>query len=540
MDPASEREILWSQICGPWDVLIIGGGIVGAGLLRESARLGLKALLVEANDFGSGTSSRSSKLVHGGLRYLSTGQVKLTVESVHERQRLLHEGQGLIEPIEFLLPGYHGDHPPTWMFGLGLAIYDTIAMRWQHDHHSPQEMCGLVRGLNPRELKGGYRFFDAQTDDARLVLRVLQEAVHAGGSALNYARVEQLLRESSGRVCGAGLHDLAGDRTAEVTAAVVINATGAWADDLRKEIGQRPRLRKLRGSHLVFSREKLPTQQVISFLHPRDDRPVMVLPWEGATLIGTTDVDHPDAMATDPAISDSEVDYLMEGLKYIFGSLDVTLDDVISTFSGIRSVLDTGRANPSKESRDEVLWNEKGLITITGGKLTMFRRMAQDTLRFVRQSLPNHPWPDPKARVLDELDQAAIDLAMESGGALDQCSKLRLLGRYGVHSADLLRAASPGELDAVCGSPTLWAELRWAVQAEQVVHLDDLLLRRTRLGLLLPEGASQILAQVRGLCQQELGWDDSRWQAEEQAYQDLWQRAYTLPLEMCSTPQVSA
>jgi glycerol-3-phosphate dehydrogenase len=540
MDPASEREMLWSQVSGPWDVLIIGGGIVGAGLLRESARLGLKALLVEANDFGSGTSSRSSKLVHGGLRYLSTGQVKLTVESVHERQRLLHEGQGLIEPIEFLLPGYYGDRPPAWMFGLGLAIYDTIAMRWQHDHHSPQDMCKLVSGLNPHDLKGGYRFFDAQTDDARLVLRVLQEAVHDGGSTLNYARAEQLLRDRSGRICGAGLHDLAGDRTAEVIAGVVINATGAWADELRKEIGQRPRLRKLRGSHLIFSREKLPTEQVISFLHPRDDRPVMVLPWEGATMIGTTDVDHPDAMTTDPVISTSEVDYLMEGLQYIFGSLDVTLDDVISTFSGIRSVLDTGRANPSKESRDEVLWNEKGLITITGGKLTMFRRMAQDTLRFVRQSLPNQPWPDRKARVLDELDQAAIDLAMESSGALDQSSKLRLLGRYGIHSADLLRAAQPGDLEAVGGTPTLWAELRWTVQAEQVIHLDDLLLRRTRLGLLLPDGASQIMARVRGLCQQELGWDDRRWQDEELAYQNLWQCAYTLPLEMRSIPKVPA
>jgi glycerol-3-phosphate dehydrogenase len=538
MNPANDRDLLWNELSGPWDVLIVGGGIVGVGLLREAVRLGLKALLVEAHDFGSGTSSRSSKMVHGGLRYLSNAQIKLTMDSVRERQRLLHEGQGLIEPLEFLLPGYRGDRPPSWMFGLGLAIYDMLAMRWQHTHHSPEEMCAMVPGLNPQDLLGGYRFFDAQADDARLVLRVLHEAMHAGGKALNYARVESLLRDRAGHVRGVGLQDLAGERTAEVTAGVVINATGAWADQLRQQVGRRPRLRQLRGSHLVFPREKLPLDQVVSFLHPRDNRPVFAFPWEGVTLLGTTDVDHRLAMATDPAISQDEVDYLMEGLTYIFDSTGLTINDVISTFSGIRSVLDTGRTNPSKESRDEVLWNEAGLITITGGKLTMFRRMAQDTLRFVRLALPGHPWPDARARTLDELDQAAFDLALE-GGSLDSTVKLRLLGRYGVHSADLLRASRPGELESACGTVNLWVEVRWALQSEQVVHLDDLMLRRTRLGLLLPAGGSEALPRVRTLCQAELGWDDGRWQAEEATYRALWRRAYSLPGELDSSNEVS-
>ncbi|TLN23365.1 FAD-dependent oxidoreductase, partial [bacterium] len=262
-------------------------------------------------------------------------------------------------------------------------------------------------------------------------------------------------------------------------------------------------------------------------------------PWEGATLIGTTDVDHREAMSTDPAISAGEVDYLMEGLDYIFGASGLTANDVLSTFSGIRSVLDTGQANPSKESRDEVLWNENGLITITGGKLTMFRRMAQDTLRFVRLALPGRPWPDGRARTLDPLDQAAFDLALE-GASLDEALKLRLLGRYGVHAADLLRASRPGELDAVAGTPSLWAELRWAVQAEHVVHLEDLLLRRTRLGLLLPDGGAEVLPGARVLCQEELGWSDWRWQAEENAYRALWQRAYSLPQAVQLPVEVSA
>ncbi len=528
MDPASEREMLWAQISGPWDVLIIGGGIVGAGLLRETARLGLKALLIEAHDFGSGTSSRSSKLVHGGFRYLATGRIKLTADSVRERQRLLREGQGLIEPTEFLTPAYCGDRPPGWLFGMGLAVYDSIALRWQHSRFNADQMRKLVPGLNPNALLGGYRFYDAQTDDARLVLRVLHEAVHAGGKAVNYARAESLLRGPSGRVCGVAVRDLAGGRSAEVTAGVVINATGAWADELRGQVGQRPRLRRLRGSHLVFPYEKLPVRQVISFCHPRDHRFVFALPWEGVTLLGTTDVDHQESMTTDPAISLDEVNYLMEGLEYIFDSPRPTLDDVIATFSGIRSVLDTGKANPSKEPRDEVLWNENGLITITGGKLTMFRHMAQDTLRFVRTELPGRPQPDPKSRTLDELDPTAVNSALE-GSKLDAAVKLRLLGRYGVHAADLLRTAQPGDLQPVAGTPNLWAELRWAAQSEQVIHLEDLMLRRTRLGLQLPGGGAEFLPRIRALCQAELGWNDDRWQAEEQAYRGLWHRAYSLP-----------
>ena len=292
MQKSNERDVIWDQISRPWDVLIVGGGIVGAGLLREAARIGLRALLVEAHDFSSGTSSRSSKMVHGGLRYLSTGQVKLTMQSVHERQRLLHEGRGLIDPLEFMLVSYRGDHPPAWIYAVGLMVYDTLAMKWQHERKSVDEVERLCPQVEVKQLVGGFRFYDAQTDDARMVLRVLQEAVRAGGTALNYARVESLLRRRDGRVCGVQVHDAAGDRSAEVQASVVINATGAWADNLRSHVGKGPRLRHLRGSHLIFPREKLPVNKVISFLHPADRRPVFAFPWEGVTLVGTTDVDH--------------------------------------------------------------------------------------------------------------------------------------------------------------------------------------------------------------------------------------------------------
>ena len=528
MQGNATRNILWEQLSQPWDVVIIGGGIVGAGLLREAARAGLHALLLEGHDFASGTSSRSSKMVHGGLRYLSSGQVKLTMDSVHERQRLLHEGQGLIDPLEFLLVSYKGDRPPAWIFGIGLMVYDTLALRWQHQHKSVPQVGALCPGVSQEKLVGGFRFFDAQTDDARMVLRVLQEAVRAGGTALNYARVEGLLRDRAGHVIGAQVQDMLGGRTAEVRAGLVINATGAWADELRAHVGQRPRLRQLRGSHLIFPREKLPVEQVISFIHPADHRPVFAFPWEGVTLVGTTDVDHREVMQTDPRISLQEVDYLMAGVEHIFGCLNLSAADAQSSMTGIRSVLDTGKANPSKESRDEVLWNEDGLVTITGGKLTMFRHMAQTTLNFARVSLPEHTRPDAHARALDEIDGREFNALAEQLN-LEPALQLRLLGRYGHFAAQLLRCAQPDDLQPVGSSPTLWAELRWAAQAEQVVHLDDLLLRRTRLGVLLPGGGQADMARIRAVCQPALGWDDARWTAEESAYRALWQRAYSPP-----------
>ncbi|MHB8112578.1 MAG: glycerol-3-phosphate dehydrogenase/oxidase [Bellilinea sp.] len=523
-----QRDGIWDQIAGPWDLIIIGGGIVGAGLLREASQARLRALLIEGNDFASGTSSRSSKMVHGGLRYLSTGQIKLTMESVHERQRLLHEGRGLIDPLEFLLVSYKGDRPPAWIFAVGLMVYDTLAMKWQHQHESADELEMLCPQLPRDKLAGGFRFFDAQTDDARMVLRVLQEGIRAGGTAVNYVRAEGLLRERSGKVCGAQLRDQVTGRTAEVRAQVVVNATGAWADELRGQVGRPPRLRQLCGSHLIFPRHKLPVNKVISFLHPVDRRPVFAFPWEGVTLVGTTDVDFPGPMETNPRISGGEVDYLMEAVTATFGCLNLNTSDVQSTLAGIRSVLDTGKANPSKEARDEVLWNEDGLVTITGGKLTMFRRMAQKTLHFIRPSLPSHIRLERHTRALDAI-QSWDCPAMADQLGLDPTLQLRLLGRYGHAAGDLLCAAGTDELTPIRSTPTLWAELRWAARAEQVVHLEDLLLRRTRLGLLLPAGGLAEFDRIRAVCQPELGWSDQRWQAEASNYLALWQRSYNPP-----------
>src|SRR5512136_862512 len=187
------REQIWSDLDQPWDLIVIGGGITGAGILREASRANLKTLLVEGHDFASGTSSRSSKMVHGGLRYLRNAQIKLTIDSVHERERLLREGRGLVEPLDFLMAGYASDRPPAWVFGFGLMVYDLLALKWSHRHYSAAQIKESCPQLEAQNLTGGYQYVDAQTDDARLVLRVVREAVRAGGTALNYTSVEGLL-----------------------------------------------------------------------------------------------------------------------------------------------------------------------------------------------------------------------------------------------------------------------------------------------------------------------------------------------------------
>ncbi len=517
------RDKTWGELGQPWDIIVIGGGITGAGILREASRLGLKTLLVEQRDFGWGTSSRSSKLVHGGLRYLKEGKFLLTRSSIQERERLLAEGPGLIDPLGFLLVTYKGDSPGRWTYSAGLSIYDLLALQWSHEYYSAEDFQMLVPHIAREGLKGGFRYGDAQTDDARLVLRVIQEAAADGGTALNYTFAEKVLLEN-GQVKGVLLRDKESERSSEVRAEVVINATGAWADRLREQVGAQPRIRPLRGSHLVFPGWRLPTAQAVNCLHPLDGRPLFIFPWEGITIVGTTDLDHDRTLTDEPGISGEEVAYLMAAVEAQFPSLDLTLNDVISTFSGIRPVIGTGKIDPSRESRDHVVWEENGLLTVTGGKLTTFRLIALDTLKAVGHRFIDLPPLDNSMTVLNPVN---VDLP----GTKDLSESIRrhLLGRYGACAPDLVAAAKPGEMKLIPGTQILWAELRWAARAEGVVHLEDLLLRRVRLGLFLPQGGKALLPKIRAVCQPELDWDDTRWEKEEAAYLALWRRCYSLP-----------
>ena len=511
-----------------WDLIIIGGGITGAGIVREAARAGLRVLLLEQKDFAWGTSSRSSKLVHGGLRYLKEGQIGLTYASVKERQQLLEQAPGLVEPLGFLLAAYQSDKHGRWLYRAGLTVYDLLALQWSHRYYEPRDFRMLTPHLSGEGLKGGFRYGDAQTDDARLVMRVLEEAVADGAIVRNYTAVSGLRRDEADRVVGVTITNEAGSETADLNAHLVINATGAWADQLHPQPDVK--IRPLRGSHLIFPDWRVPMAQAVTFLHPLDGRSVFIFPWEGVTLVGTTDVDYVGDLDQEPAITPDEVAYLMTAIDSQFPGLNLTLDDVISSFAGVRPVLDTGKANPSDESRDHVVWTEPGLLTVTGGKLTTYRLIALDALGTAVADLP-----DPQAATLQAIDTDAPmltpspELANLPASPLDEGALRRLAGWYGAKTADFLSQSTPDELRPISNTPYLWAELRWAARHGQIVHLDDLLLRRVRLGLLLPEGGRRWLPRIRAICQPELGWDDARWQAEEKRYLALWQSHYGLP-----------
>jgi glycerol-3-phosphate dehydrogenase len=276
------------------------------------------------------------------------------------------------------MPSFRGDRTPGWVFGLGLVIYDLLALKWGHRHYDARGLLDLCPVLASQGLLGGYRFIDATTDDARLALRVLREAVRGGSLALNYARVESLLTRRTGQVCGVVVRDQApgADRTAEIRAPVVISATGAGPMIAHAGRGrQRCALRK--PPDLPSRACRSPAVSV----HPATGRPAFAVPWEGVTLIGTTDVDHADDLAREPAIDSSEASFLLAMATFAFPSLELGMQDVMATQAGVRAVINTGRSDPSKESREYVLWDERGLLTVTGGKLTTFRRMAHSALR---------------------------------------------------------------------------------------------------------------------------------------------------------------
>jgi glycerol-3-phosphate dehydrogenase len=517
------RDEVWAKVNQGWDILVIGGGITGAGVFRRAVAAGFNVLLIDAGDFASGTSSRSSKLVHGGFRYLKNKQWDVTKESVREREWMVREAKNLVTPLGFIMPNFEEANTAA-SFALGVIIYDLMAPKWKHSTYSKERILKECPQMRSNGLEGGYLYYDAKMDDARLVLHIIREAVAAGGTALNYARAETLLRASDGRVCGAVISDHSGqsNRQTEVKAKVVINAAGPWSDDLRVQVGATPRIRPLRGSHLIFNRERLPISRAVTLLHPRDHRAMFAIPWEGTTMIGTTDLDHKVSPgANEPYALTDEINYILEAGNATFSNVNLTRSDITSTFAGLRPIISTGQADPSKESRAHVVWEEKGLITVTGGKLTTFRIMAEQALQLASPHLQGNP--DFKKRVRYFNSLPSIDAPLE----LSKIDVAYLLGRYGSETTGLFAAAQPGELEHIGPLPNLWAEIRWTARNSGVQHLDDLLLRRVRLGMLLPEGAFSQMDRIRAIAQPELGWDDARWQNELARYNKIYHAYYS-------------
>ncbi len=521
------REKVWGNIIEQWDLLIIGGGITGAGLFRMAARAGLRTLLVEANDFAFGTSSRSSKLVHGGLRYIKNGQYNVTFESVRERERLLKEAPDLVTPLEFIFPIYEKYHTASWQIGLSLVIYDLFGLKNAHGRLSTKDLENKVPTLNNTGLAFSYYYYDASVDDARLVLRNIKEGIALGGTALNYAKVQKLLFDNHSQVCGALIieNDFSKEPfSKEVTAKVVVNATGPWTDDLRTHVSEQKIIRKLRGSHIQFNHKRFPINCAFSIIHPVDKRSLFVLPWEGVTVVGTTDLDHPSELeqqSPEPFMTKEEGEYLLIAANHSFPQYALTSRDIISSFSGLRPILRSDEADPSKVSRAHSLLEEKRLITITGGKLTTYRKMAYEVMQKVQVQLNRKMNLNKKERILNAIGEIRKDRYSED--ALHRWS-----GRFGNELPLFLESIRAEENKLIPNTTAYWAEMRWAAKNEGVVHLDDLLLRRVRLGLVLPEGGLQYAEKIRKITQEELNWGQTRWEQELQRYKTIWKNCYYL------------
>lgn len=517
---SQDRAEIWHELDSDWDVVIIGGGITGVAVLREAVRAGFRAVLLEAGDFASGTSSRSSKLVHGGLRYLRNGKLKLTAESVRERNRLISAYPDLVAPLANTILSYKGDGQPPWFTGIGLALYDVLGLQWQHTRESSLEVLRRVPIVNGRGLICAYRYQEATTDDARLVLRVLTDAVHAGGTALNYARVDEILRITGKKAHGVSVTNIPAMQSKEIKARIVVNATGAWTDDIRASWGGQPLLRRLRGSHLLFPAAKFPLQESISFLHPTDKRPVFAYPWQGSTIVGTTDVDHDREMSTEVRCSQNEAKYILDGLQHAFNRGAPEPQDALASFAGVRPVIGSGQSNPSKESRDFLLLDEFGVISVTGGKLTTFRPMALKVVKLLRRRI------SPRLMNVIPSTHVAASRPVDAPG-LDPWQKDNLWARYGATTSALLQYAHSEDFRTLGETAITHAELRWAAHAEGVLRLADLLMRRVRLGLTAPHGGIPLLPEIRATVQAELAWDDERWDVEQEDYIQTWTQYYS-------------
>ncbi|KGD65787.1 glycerol-3-phosphate dehydrogenase [Alcanivorax nanhaiticus] len=477
-----------------WDLLVIGGGITGAGVMLEAARRGLKVLLVEQRDYAWGTSSRSSKMVHGGLRYIAQGDVKLTRHSLLERERLLKELPGLVERATYLFPLRKGVFPGRWPMKAVLWLYDFLAGIRDHRYLSLDEVKSRAPSLNTDGLTGAMSYTDALTDDCRLVMRTLLEGARLGGVACNYMQVASVKRDDTG--FSIDLHDQCDDSRGTLRALQVVNATGAWADRLS---GSEARVRPLRGSHLFVDPQRLPASDCLTVMHPDDGRPVFVFPWEGVTCVGTTDLDHPQDMDIEASASSQEVDYLLKLINSQFPGRNINREDVFATIAGVRPVIASGKGvDPSKERRDHAVWGDNGVVTVSGGKLTTFRLIALDAL----------------------LATGLIDAAEHRKGQKSKAAMYEKL--EGAPSAvdHFLHAEQDDE-----------AFFSWLLERESVQHLDDLMLRRTRLGLTRPNAGCAVLKARREQIQKALGWTDERWQDELTRYLHIHERFYGVPMQ---------
>lgn len=487
---------------GPWDLVIVGGGATGLGAAVDAASRGYHTLLLERGDFGSGTSSRSTKLIHGGVRYLRQGNVTLVMEALHERTLLRRNAPHLVHDLPFVVPSYDWWQGP--FYGVGLRIYDLLAGRHGFGKSRPltrAQTLDRLPGIEPDGLRGGVVYHDGQFDDARLAIALARTAWREGGTLVNRMNVTGLRKERD-IVTGVTAQDGESGEEIAIPARVVINATGPFADSVRRmdERETVPMLRPSQGVHLVLDRSFLPGTAAIMVPHTDDGRVLFLIPWLGRVVVGTTDTEV-ERIEAEPRPLPEEIEFLLEHVgRYLVR--DPKPEDVLSVFAGLRPLVAGGEVSTAAASRDHVVHvSPSGLVTVVGGKWTTYRRMAQDAVdqALVVADLPGEPCVTEDLRI-----HGAVDDPVEAGP-------------YG---------ADRGAVDAVCAERPGWnepiapglslrpGEVAWAVRYEMARTVDDVLARRSR-SLLLDARASLAAAEpVARVLAEELGRGDA-WIGEQ-------------------------
>jgi glycerol-3-phosphate dehydrogenase len=512
------------------DLLVVGGGITGAAALRDAASRGLRALLVEREDFAAGTSSASSKMIHGGLRYIAEGELLLTREACRERDRLLRLDPHLVRPVRFLLPSYEDGSLPLWQVRAVLTVYAGLANFRRTARFrmlDPEQALSFCPGLRREGLKGGGLYVDGQVDDARLVLETLKSARRLGAEAANYAELVELIAGEEGRITSARVRDRLSGRILQIRAAVVVNAAGPAADRVRLpgEARGTPQLRPAKGVHLVIPRSRVPSEGCVTF-EAADGRRLFLHPIGDVALVGTTDTFSDEIEA--PAVHIEEVHYLLDAANRAFPCAALNTNDLLSVYAGVRPLVASGDedAPSSAVSREHRIDpHPSGLVSAWGGKLTTHRAMGEKIIDAALRLLPasrgrglgpSQTWST--ALHEEDFERGPLEDELERRyGLPSECVK-ELVRSHGAEAATLL-AEAPPELRVPIGrSRFVYAEIPWVQRTECPTSLCDLLERRVRVAVFaIGQGLCE-LERISRVAGEAAGWDDARIRAEADAY----------------------
>jgi glycerol-3-phosphate dehydrogenase len=486
----------------PWDIAVIGGGATGMGVAVDAAARGFDVVLLEAHDFGKGTSSRSTKLVHGGVRYLEQGNIPLVMSALKERGLLRQNAPHLVHDLAFVVPNYSWWEAP--FYGIGLKLYDLLAGKYGFGASkllSKEETLQRLPGLEPEELRGGVVYYDGQFDDSRLLIHLAMTAADHGATVVNYCPATGLLRDDEGYVNGLIARDDESGEAFSIKAKVVINATGVFTDEIRRmaDSATEPLMVTSQGIHLVFDRSFLKGDTALMVPRTSDGRVLFVIPWHGHAVAGTTDTPV-DAPSLEPKPLDEEIQFILEtASRYL--TRPPTRSDVLAVYVGLRPLVKSGgQGSTAALSRDHVIHvDTSGLLTITGGKWTTYRHMAEDTVdhaitlgRLRDESCPTrnlkiHGYSEP---AVPEGDEDALEV-------------------YGSDAAEIRSLAQDPELAKPLhpALPYIGAEVVWAARAEMARTVEDVLARRTRALFLNAHAAMEMAERVAQLLGHELGHD---------------------------------